>query len=70
MILIEVLIIYFQKRKIEKEFEVCKYSKFYNVFYINKVKYFKDKDVFYSVFFCLKFLNDIDYEIVVVCLFC
>lgn len=54
MILIEVLITYFQKRKTEKEFEVRKYSKFHNVPHINKVKHLKDKDAFYSVFFSLK----------------
>lgn len=70
MILIEVLITYFQKRKTEKEFEVRKYSKFHNVPHINKVKHLKDKDAFYSVFFRLKPLNDIDYETVVVRSFC
>lgn len=54
MILIEVLITYFQKRKTEKEFEVRKYSKFHNVPHINKVKHLKDKVHFTGVFFSLK----------------
>lgn len=54
MILIEVLITYFQKRKTEKEFEVRKYSKFHNVPDINKVKHLKDKVHFTGFFFSLK----------------
>lgn len=48
MISIEVLIIYFQKRKTEKEFEVRKYSKFHKVSHINGVRHLEDKDCFMS----------------------